>query len=101
MNEQAVMNERYQAALTERQAADVRLSGEMNRAYWATVLGLAPFPDGGMWCVLWGKDLQVGIAGFGKTPYEAIKDFDVSMMNLRPPVERAKAHMSDDREVAP
>lgn len=39
---------------------------------------LVPFKDGDMWCVLLGPNLQEGIAGFGKTPYEAINDFNNS-----------------------
>ena len=33
-------------------------------------------PGGGMWCALYGDNLQHGLAGFGKTPAEACKDFD-------------------------
>ena len=32
--------------------------------------------DGDQWCCLYGDDLQVGIAGFGDTPYLAILDFN-------------------------
>lgn len=32
--------------------------------------------DGDKWCVLYGADLQEGIAGFGDTPYLAILDFN-------------------------
>ena len=32
--------------------------------------------DGNQWCVLYGEDLQVGIAGFGDTPQLAILDFN-------------------------
>ena len=32
--------------------------------------------DGDQWCVLYGKDLQSGIAGFGNSPYLAIMDFN-------------------------
>lgn len=32
--------------------------------------------DGNMWCVLWGENLQDGIAGFGETPYLAVLDFN-------------------------
>ena len=30
------------------------------------------FIDGNMWCVLYGKDIQEGICGFGKSPLDAI-----------------------------
>lgn len=32
--------------------------------------------DGNQWCVLYGDDLQSGIAGFGDTPYLAILDWN-------------------------
>ena len=31
--------------------------------------------DGNQWCVLYGEDLQVGIAGFGDSPADAILEF--------------------------
>ena len=32
--------------------------------------------DGDHWCALYGKDLHDGVAGFGKSPAEAMDDFD-------------------------
>ena len=32
--------------------------------------------DGNEWCVLFGSNLQEGVAGFGKTPAEAMLAFD-------------------------
>lgn len=32
--------------------------------------------DGDQWCALYGDDLQSGVAGFGKSPEEAMWDFD-------------------------
>ena len=32
--------------------------------------------DGNQWCVLYGDNLQVGIAGFGNSPHGAIMDFN-------------------------
>lgn len=34
------------------------------------------YPDGDMWCALYGENLQEGIAGFGETPEKAMGDFD-------------------------
>lgn len=34
------------------------------------------FIDGDHWCALYGDNLQDGVAGFGKTPLEAMTDFD-------------------------
>ena len=32
--------------------------------------------DGNRWCALYGDDLQEGVAGFGDSPEEAMKQFD-------------------------
>ena len=34
------------------------------------------FPDGDRWCALYGENLQDGLCGHGKTPEEAMADFD-------------------------
>lgn len=34
--------------------------------------------DGNQWCALYGSDLQDGVAGFGDTPDEAMRDFDLN-----------------------
>ena len=34
------------------------------------------FIDGSQWCVLYGEDIQSGIAGFGDTPRLAVYDFN-------------------------
>lgn len=75
---QSVLNVEYQTALTNNEAAE-------RRWRWASVLNLTPFPDGNQWCVLWGQDLQVGIAGFGPSPEAAINDFDNAMRTAKPP----------------
>jgi len=36
-------------------------------------LPIKVYLDGDMWCALLGKDLQEGLAGFGKTPKRALK----------------------------
>lgn len=43
---------------------------------------LKPFKDGDEWCVLLGENLQEGIAGFGKSPYLAIIDFNKAFHQL-------------------
>lgn len=32
--------------------------------------------DGNQWCALYGEDLQDGVAGFGDSPADAMRDFD-------------------------
>jgi hypothetical protein len=34
------------------------------------------FPDGDMWCALYGGNIQEGVCGFGVTPAKACYDFD-------------------------
>lgn len=34
------------------------------------------YPDGNMWCVLYGDNLQEGVCGFGDTPYRAVLTFN-------------------------
>jgi hypothetical protein len=58
-------------------------AGEMQRPsvlYRPTV-----FPDGGKWCALYGKDLQMGVAGFGDSPAQAMAAFDVAWSTCSAP----------------
>lgn len=41
--------------------------------------------DGDMWCALLGDDLMSGVAGFGKTPADAMIAFDQAFWNERTP----------------
>lgn len=34
------------------------------------------FRDGDRWCCLYGENLQAGVSAFGKTPHEAVNNFD-------------------------
>lgn len=52
-----------------------------------TAFGLSPYPDGNYWCVSLGDDLQVGIAGFGDTPYKAIMAFNDAFFNSKTPAK--------------
>ena len=54
------------------------------RRMWAVVLGLVPLLDGDQYCVLWGADIQSGVAGFGSTPIEAMRSFDQAMYAKAP-----------------
>lgn len=40
------------------------------------VMGCKIYPDGDMWCCLYGDDIQMGVAGFGRTPAFAAQDFE-------------------------
>ena len=54
-------------------------SAAEKKCLWAVVYGLSPFQDGDRWCVLLGKDMQRGVCGFGKTPFDAIWEFEQAM----------------------
>ena len=43
------------------------------------------YPDGNKWCVLYGDDLQNGVAGFGDTPEKAMADFDNNWTQQKAP----------------
>lgn len=45
---------------------------------FALVAALRPriFIDGNAWCVLYGENVQDGVAGFGSTPRLAVYDFN-------------------------
>lgn len=55
-------------------AAHEELAIELKRPF----ILLKPYitKDGDKWCVLYGENLQDGVAGFGDTPELAARDFD-------------------------
>lgn len=63
----------------------LQLEGETaDNDYRASIERMRPFmllkpklsKDGDMWCCLYGEDIQEGVAGFGKSPDLASRDFD-------------------------
>lgn len=52
------------------------------------------FQDGNAWCALLGKDIAVGVTGWGDTPAEAMAAFDTAWyekaptLGVRPPSPR-------------
>lgn len=40
--------------------------------------------DGNQWCVLYGEDLQNGVAGFGDSPYLAVLAFNAAWQRKLP-----------------
>ena len=64
-----------------------------------TFLDVKLYPDGDQWCCLHGKNLQVGIAGFGSTPQAACTAFDVEFLTAgAPKVEKPPTPKPDPRE---
>lgn len=43
------------------------------------------FMDGDKWCVLYGDNLQDGVAGFGNTPHDAVIDFNQAFNRNKSP----------------
>jgi len=60
------------------QAAALRLDTAIEEAELILFTMLKPSlqRDGNQWCVLYGDDLQVGIAGFGDSPHKAVLNFN-------------------------
>jgi hypothetical protein len=54
------------------------------------MLRLIPAKDGNQWCVLYGENLQEGIAGFGDTPDKAMTAFDVAWHNEKAAIDAAR-----------
>lgn len=72
---------RYGDEGVERAAANA-LKDESRKTHEATLLvgtlNASVVRDGNQWCVLFGDNLQSGIAGFGDSPQEATVDFHKS-----------------------
>ena len=66
-------------AMLQEQAARLDVETAQAKSLWVVKLGLAPMKDGNKWCFLWGENLQVGVAGFGDTPLEAMAAFEHAM----------------------
>lgn len=65
------------------QQAAADISQEMMRP--SITLRLVPVKDGDQWCVLYGENLQEGIAGFGDSPDKAMRAFDTAWYSNLPP----------------
>lgn len=70
-SEQGVLNAQWNAAVAAHQAEDARSAPHV-------LMRPKMFPDGNMWCALYGCNLQEGVAGFGATPEAAAADFDAN-----------------------
>ena len=62
----------------DRNAAQSRLNAAIEAEEFNLLSVLKPkiFIDGDQWCVLYGDNLQDGIAGFGDSPVLAVYDFN-------------------------
>ncbi|MGO3930844.1 hypothetical protein NP284_21335 [Rhodopseudomonas pseudopalustris] len=86
--EQSVLNAQWNAACAACAAEDARRAPHV-------LMRPALFPDGDMWCALYGENLQEGVAGFGATPAAAMEQFDWAWRNE----QAAPAEACADAEV--
>lgn len=68
------MSDNYQAVYDAVRSRFHQAAGEWSRPF--VLLKPKLFPDGNMWCALYGENLQDGLAGFGTSPAKAAWAFD-------------------------
>ena len=73
MSEAMMLDYYHQGVITQAYSADASTRQELAIV---SSFNLVPYKDGNMWCYLLGENLQEGVAGFGKTPYQAMQDFN-------------------------
>ena len=66
-------------------AADQQISTEYERRRPFVLLKPRIFIDGDKWCALYGENIMSGVCGFGSTPDEAAKSFDIEWLNGKAP----------------
>lgn len=76
MNNDSVKSQQWNAA----HAAEVV---ELERKRPFMLLRPRMFPDGDQWCALYGDNIQEGVCGFGDTPDQASKQFDIEWLNAK------------------
>jgi hypothetical protein len=72
-----------QAAEIECNAAHYKEKAAMQLTRPFMLLRPRIFPDGNMWCALYGDNLQDGVCAFGETPDAASIQFDIEWLNAR------------------
>ena len=77
------MNAIAYAAAAWQQAGNQAEQTALDQRTWFAILKPRVFPDGNMWCALYGKNLQEGVAAFGETPAKAAVQFDIEFLNQK------------------
>lgn len=93
MDNQAIWNQQYANACMDARTADARYEAALEAKRPFMLLRPRVYPDGNMWCVLYGETIQEGVAGFGETPEKAAVSFDLAWLNDR---AVAKVHIGVD-----
>ncbi|KFL31499.1 hypothetical protein JP75_08160 [Devosia riboflavina] len=81
-SDQAVLNAQFSAA-------EMAYGTEAKRQQPHVLMRPSVFPDGDMWCALYGVNIQEGVAGFGSTPELACLAFDANWHEQRASMEHA------------
>jgi len=75
--------------LRETASCDSQTAQERQDINLVAQLGLVPYPDGDAWCVLWGSNPMEGVVAFGKTPIDAIRNFNKAVYTEKLALDRA------------
>jgi hypothetical protein len=62
--------------MTEQDVINIKYQNALDQAAPHAIMRPSISLDGNLWCALYGKNLQDGVAGFGETPELAMRDFD-------------------------
>jgi hypothetical protein len=73
----------FQAACYKSNAAEAEYDAALEAKRPFMLLRPRIFIDGDQWCVLYGDDLQDGVAAFGETPEKAAVQFDLAWLNSK------------------
>jgi hypothetical protein len=76
ISEQSVLNNQFNASI------EANITEQARRAPHVLMRPVISI-DGNMWCVLYGDNLQDGVAGFGDTPEAACADFDKNWREMK------------------
>ena len=76
---------RYFAAEAQFKAAEEEFKVVLEKKRPFMLLRPKIFCDGNQWCALYGDDIQSGVCGFGDTPENAARQFDVEWLNAKSP----------------
>lgn len=90
--EQAILNQQYANACMDARTADARFEVALDAKRPFMLLRPRVYPDGDMWCVLYGENIQEGVAGFGETPEKAAIAFDLAWLNDRAGIKAKSGH---------
>lgn len=81
MNDNQIFDSHYQQSLFNLISPTAIEAGEFNLV---SILKPSIKIDGDQWVVLYGENIQDGVAGYGKSPYLAVQDFNKALYEKLP-----------------